>query len=224
MEERNQRPQEGSKIPDIAVGVLILIIIGMLYAGREYLADDTKSEDLTKVKIDSSAIAGDDSPSDPVTSTTATVGFPTASQPSVDTTTTKPKQTASTAVPKPVEEKKPEVKPTETPKIPTGGTTYSHKVDMGETFYGLANRYNMKWETLKAMNPDIQDVSKDVKVGVTQLKIRVKAVHTVGPGDVLRVVAQKYGISKALLMQANGRTKDFAKRGETLIIPFPEKQ
>jgi LysM repeat protein len=46
----------------------------------------------------------------------------------------------------------------------------------------------------------------------------------VGPGDVLRVVASKYGISKDALMKANGKTKDFAERGEKLTIPFPDKK
>lgn len=128
---------------------------------------------------------------------------------------------------KPKEEKPKEEKPKaeeviEKPKIKPGGVTSTYTVGSGETFYGVANRYNMKISTLKEMNPGVSE--SDVKAGITKLNVKVMAVHTVGPGDVLRVVAQKYGVSKEAIMRANKRTKDMATRGEKLIIPFPDKQ
>ncbi len=108
------------------------------------------------------------------------------------------------------------------PKVKPGGVGSSHTVGAGETFYSVANRYNMKIGTLKELNPGVSE--SDVKAGVTTLKVKAMAVHTVGPGDVLRVVAQKYGVSKEAIMRANGRSKDIATRGEKLIIPFPEKK
>ena len=96
----------------------------------------------------------------------------------------------------------------------------THEVKSGETFSSIASRYNLKTETLKGLNSSISDV----KAGTTRLKVQVKAVHTVGPGDVLRVVAEKYGVTKSALMKANGKTRDFSERGEKLIIPFPEKK
>jgi len=80
----------------------------------------------------------------------------------------------------------------------------------------------MKLSTLKELNPGVSET--DVKAGITKLNVKAMAVHTVGPGDLLRVVAQKYGVSKESLMRANKKTKDIATRGEKLIIPFPEKQ
>lgn len=108
------------------------------------------------------------------------------------------------------------------PKLKPGGVSSSYTVGAGETFYGVANRYNMKVSTLKELNPGVSE--SDIKAGVTKLNVRVMAVHTVGPGDVLRVVAQKYGVSKEAIMRANRKEKDIATRGEKLIIPFPEKQ
>ena len=108
------------------------------------------------------------------------------------------------------------------PKIKAGGVSSSYTVGAGETFYGVANRYNMKISTLKELNPGVSE--SDVKAGITKLKVKAMAVHTVGPGDVLRVVAQKYGVSKEALIRANKKSKDIANRGEKLIIPFPEKQ
>lgn len=143
-----------------------------------------------------------------------------------------PKPAAEKPAVKPKEEKanvnKPNAeKPTEPvavakPKIKAGGVSSSYTVGAGETFYGVANRYNMKLSTLKELNPGVSET--DVKAGVTKLRVKAMAVHTVGPGDVLRVVAQKYGVSKEALMRANKKSKDIATKGEKLIIPFPEKQ
>lgn len=112
--------------------------------------------------------------------------------------------------------------PVEKATVKPGGVSSTYTVGAGETFYGVANRYNMKLSTLKALNPGVSE--SDVKAGITKLNVKAMAVHTVGAGDVLRVVAQKYGVSKEAIMRANKKTKDIANRGEKLIIPFPEKQ
>ncbi len=132
--------------------------------------------------------------------------------------------TEKPATEKPVTEKPVVEKPApEKPAMPkTGGVSSVYTVGAGETFYGVANRYNLKVSTLKALNPGVSENS--VKAGITKLTVKVRSVHTVGPGDVLRVVAQKYGISKEALMRANGKAKDIAQRGEKLNIPFAEKQ
>ena len=122
----------------------------------------------------------------------------------------------------PVEKPKIETDAVKKVAVPVGGVTNTHTVKAGETFYGVANKYNMSIGTLKKLNPDVSE--KDIKAGITKLNVKVRAVHTVGPGDVLRVVAQKYGVSKEALMRANGKTKDIATRGEKLVIPYPEKQ
>lgn len=127
---------------------------------------------------------------------------------------------------KPKDKPKPEVADEKTeivrPKIKPGGVASKYTVGAGETFYGVASRYNMKINTLKELNPGVSE--SDIKAGVTKLNVKAMAVHTVGPGDVLRVVAQKYGVSKEAIMRANKKDKDIAQRGEKLIIPFPEKQ
>lgn len=126
--------------------------------------------------------------------------------------------------PKETKKEEPKEKPVvaEKPAVRPGGVTTTHTVGAGETFYGVANRYNMKVSTLKALNPNVSE--SDVKAGVTRLNVKTMAVHTVGAGDVLRVVAQKYGVSKEAIMRANHKDKDIATRGEKLIIPYPDKQ
>ena len=138
----------------------------------------------------------------------------------------KPKPTTGAEVAEKKPEKREEKSAVEETAAPTkvsgGGTAVTHTVADGQTFYGIANRYNVKWETLKKLNPEVEDAS--IKVGVTKLKIPVRAVHTVGPGDILRVVAQKYGVTVEQLMAANGKTKNVATRGEKLVIPYSTKE
>ncbi|MVM39341.1 LysM peptidoglycan-binding domain-containing protein [Spirosoma sp. HMF3257] len=138
-----------------------------------------------------------------------------------------PEKPKEKPIEKPVEVKPKVEKPktevaVERVKVKPGGVSSTYTVGAGETFYGVANRYNMKLSTLKALNPGVSE--SDVKAGITKLNVKAMAVHTVGPGDLLRVVAQKYGVSKEALMRANKKSKDIATRGEKLIIPFPDKQ
>jgi LysM repeat protein len=228
-EQRNERPKEPARnLPMAVLLVLVGIICALLYIGWKYMSDDTSgSDDLTAVPADTVAKAISNEPEEEVSTSqttnapTVTEGLPEVSVPKVgnkiDATEIKEE--------KPKEEKEKEEKPIVEKRkieIPAGGESYTHTVGEGETFFGIANRYNIKKETLKALNPSIDE--SGIKVGVTKLKIRIKAIHTVGPGDIIRVVSKKYGVSQSLIMQANKKSKNVAQRGEKLVIPFAEKQ
>lgn len=215
------------------------MIAGLLYVGYEYIADDAADVDqLLNTPLDTTGRELQPIPNenDQLTTTPET-----SKEDKSDTEAKDDKTTASSKdeevvtpttrptdeeEPKKTEEKTPE-KPKETPApvaVNPGGVEITHTVQSGETFYGIANRYNLKSATLKGLNPVIKDETTDVKSGVTRIKVRVQAVHTVGPGDILRVVAEKYGVTVQQLMAANKKTKNFTERGEKLIIPFPEKK
>jgi LysM repeat protein len=194
--KRNVRPVEKSNLPIITLSVLVLLVLAMLYVGYEYISDSSSnSEELTSVVVDPN----------PETE----LAEPIEEEPQPITSTEK------TERPEPVKEKVKEVSASS-----IGGEQITHSVKSGETFSSIAARYNLKLETLKGLNSSVSDV----KAGTTKLKVQVKTIHTVGPGDVLRVVAEKHGVTKDAIMKANGKTKDFAERGEKLIIPFPQKK
>jgi LysM repeat protein len=238
-ENRNPRPQQnGSSLPTLTLLVLMGVIGGMLYIGWEFLADkpgntltaahsnpivEQEKEEHTKDNSTESGAKVVDAQASPTKVTPEELGLPTKNHQSSEDLSNKKVSTEAKKDPKKETDHK-EIKDIEEATMPKGGVKYTHVVDMGETFYGLANRYNIKWETLKKMNPQIKDETKDLKVGTTKLNLKVKAVHTVGQGDVLRIVAEKYGVSKELLMQANKKDKDFVTKGEKLIIPFSSKQ
>ncbi|RDB07528.1 LysM peptidoglycan-binding domain-containing protein [Runella aurantiaca] len=232
-ENRNRRPEESSKLPYLSLGVLVLMIAGLLYVGYEYIADDAADVDqLLNTPLDTTGRELQPIPNEnDQLSTVPQSSKETTSSTAEEKTNDSPKvEETVTPTPRPADEdeiKKTEEKTPEKPKpvaVDPGGVEITHTVQSGETFYGIANRYNLKSGTLKGMNPVIKDESTDVKSGVTRIKVRVQAVHTVGPGDILRVVAEKYGVTVEQLMAANKKTKNFTERGEKLIIPFPEKK
>ncbi len=218
--KRNIRPEETSRLPLITLLTLVGIIIGLFMIGYKFITDDTKgSEEVTDIVPDTtSKITQLELQTEPIL----------AEPDRVDSAQYDFKENAEEGPA--TEETPPVVKETPPPPAPepkpveVGGTQVSHTVKSGETFFGIANKYNLSTETLKALNPQIKDVSKDIKSGVTKLNVNVQTVHTVGPGDVLRVVAKKYNITLQQLMDANGKTRNYSERGEKLIIPFGKKK
>ncbi|MBO0931439.1 LysM peptidoglycan-binding domain-containing protein [Fibrella aquatilis] len=239
---KNTPPAGNTSLPVLTLLVLIGLIAALLYIGYDSLSDDTgNARELTNVPLDTTdqATMGQvDNPENVMPDTSSLpvpVDLSQAPAPEDNDVADKPADNATTddeatdngdksdkktEAAKPVEEAaRPDKKPD---PLKVSGPTSTYTVGDGETFYGIASRMNMKVSTLKAMNPDVSE--NDVKSGVTKLRVKVKAIHTVGAGDVLRVVAEKYGVSKEALMKANHKTKDLAVRGEKLIIPLGAKE
>ena len=214
-ENRNPRPiEETSKLPTITLFVLIAMVIALLFVGWQSMKDDgVKEDELVSKRPNSVAISGQDGAD-------AVVIPPPLEETGEDNVAKDEKKKEDKKVEEKKVDSKKEEKPKEEPKkveIPKG-ETISHTVQTGETFFGIANRYHLSKSALQAMNPGI--APDGIKVGVTKLNVKVQTIHTVGAGDVLRVVAQKYGITKQALMDANKKTKDMSERGEKLIIPL----
>lgn len=224
---KNPRPAGNTSLPLITLMVLVGLIAALLYIGYDSLADDTgNAKELTNVPLDTTDQALTGQTDDPenllpdTTNTPAPVDLSQDEAPADSSVADNgPRDKPTTADAGDEGDEKPAPKPE--PAKPKGPTA-TYTVGSGETFYGVANRLNMSVATLKALNPGVSE--NDLKSGVTKLNVRVRAVHTVGPGDVLRVVAAKYGVTKEALMRANHKTKDMATRGEKLIIPLAEKQ
>lgn len=212
--KRNIRPTEKSNLPVITLFVLVLLVLAMLYVGYEYISDgSSNSEELTSSVVDTTE---NKSVAESTTEEDA------AEEEDIVKETPKPAEKKEEKKEKKEEPKKEEPKKTEDPKViasRVGGKEITRTVKSGETFSSLASRYNLTTETLKGLNPSITELKSGDK-----LKIRVKAVHTVGPGDILKVVSGKYDVSKEAIMKANGKTKDMASRGEELVIPFPTRR
>lgn len=217
---RNPQPaEETSKIPTITLYVLIAVVAALLYAGYQSMKNDATVSEELKSKRPSSVAVPNDNGAD------ASVVIPAPLEETGKDDVVKDEK-KSVEKPKEIEKEKAKEEPKKEEKkatipsggVPSGGETISHTVQTGETFFGIANRYHLSKSVLQALNPNVEP--SGIKVGVTKLNVKVQTIHTVGAGDVLRVVAKKYGISKQALMDANKKTKDMAERGEKLIIPL----
>ena len=211
--KRNIRPAEKSNLPIITLFVLVLLVLAMLYVGYEYVSDDsTNSEELISTARE--PVEERTATEEPVAEESESEEPVVKEKPKVAEEKDKQKKKES--------EKKEEPKKTEDAKVVAsriGGREITRTVKGGETFSSLASRYNLTTETLKSLNPSITELKSGDK-----LTTRVKAVHTVGPGDILKVVSGKYDVTKEAFIKANGKTKDLASRGEELVIPFPTKR
>lgn len=216
-EERNPKPEEPkSGLPIMVLFILIGIICLLLYAGWHLMSDDASKvtdlqESSSNVLPESASIPSQNEES---LEPNASVSPEDISVPEVKTKSTTEETVKETQKD---QEEKPKIA---TPKI--SGESYTHTVGNNETFFGIGNKYNVSASTLQKLNPGIEP--NGIKVGVTKLQVPIMARHTVGPGDILKVVASKYGVTVEALMAANGKKKNFAERGEVLIIPNKVKK
>lgn len=195
-EGKNIRPEEPKNTtPTIVLIVLFSIVLLLLYAGWNLMSDDsTKIGELETIEsVDTDIITAEDGVLE-----------------------SEKVETVEKATPPPAPEKRPDL-----PKAKYSGETAIHTVKSGETFFKIAQNFNTSTDLLEALNPEINPGT--IKVGITKVNVPVQTVHTVGPGDILRVVSEKYGVSVDALMKANNKDRNHAQRGEKLLIPHKNK-
>jgi LysM repeat protein len=201
--------EENSKLPVITLGILLLTLVGLVAVGFEHFVSPDKDELIRAEKFvepEETAIE--------------------AVQVDIDSTV---EEADSLIVPKDsilgksdaeaLAEQKKEAEAEVVPEVaPPSGKSHTVTVEKGETFSAVARKFGLKVDQLKALNPSVNP--DGIKSGSTKLNVKIQALHTVGPGDILRVVAEKYGVSKQAIMEANHKKDDVTLRGEVLIIPL----
>jgi LysM repeat protein len=200
------------KLPFITLVVLGVIILTLMFVGYESFLGTNASE-LTKAdKLKNEEITENDLPD------AASIAVEVQTDnPAIESDSASISASQSVDLEQQKKEAEAEIVPVEKENIPEG-KTHSYTVGKGETFLGIASRFGLKFDQLKALNPGVEPAG--LKVGITRLNVKVKAIHTVGPGDVLRVVAEKYHVSKESIMKVNRKDQDITLRGEELIIPL----
>ncbi len=196
------------KLPAVTLLVLIATIVALLFVGYEnFLGPSSKelekAEKLVEQEDEDNATGNEVIGTSTVENTTEEAAEEKAKKDSI-------------ALEEQKKEAEAEVAPEE--ELSNEGKDYAYTVQKGETFMGIANRFGLKYDQLKALNPDLKP--EGIKVGVTKVKVKVKAIHIVGKGDILRVVAEKYKVSKQSIMTVNHKTEDLTTRGEELVIPL----
>jgi LysM repeat protein len=213
-EDRNPVPEPSNKnLSTLVLLVLICIVAALLYVGWNLMGDrSSKAEDLSK---------DEPLPTFPIQDSIVVDSADTKKQLTTVTEEKVEEPKKEEKVENTKEESSEEPKKEEPPVSSSSKEFTSITIKEGQTFLGIANKFNTTFSELKKLNPEVNPDA--MKVGVTKVKVPIKAIHTVGPGDILRVVAEKYDVSVKDIMAANGKTKNFAERGEKLIIPIHKK-
>lgn len=195
------KESESSNLPLVTLFVLIGTVVALLFVGYEhFLGPETSSlAKAEKVQVDEDELPMEDIVSSTVIRDTTSTDTTSVDQDAVDLDQQKKEAEA---------EKVPEVAEEE-----PSGKSFTYQADPGESAETIAKHFGLTVDQLKAMNP------AGVKGG-SKVKVKVQAIHIVGKGDVLRVVAEKYHISKKALMDANHKKEDVTMRGEELVIPL----
>jgi len=201
--------EQNSKLPIITLGILLLTLVGLIAVGFEHFVSPDKDELIRAEKF-----------VEPEEESTEAV------QVEIDSTVD---AADSLIVPKDsiigksedeeLAEQKKEAEAEVVPEVATpAGKSHAITVEKGETFSAVARKFGLKVDQLKALNPGVNP--DGIKSGSTKLNVKIQALHTVGPGDILRIVAEKYGVSKQAIMEANHKKDDVTLRGEVLVIPL----
>ena len=203
------KESSSSNLPLITLFVLLITLVGLVFVGYEHFLGPENTELAKAEKLE---LAEDEVLLEPPVSiimdSTSTVS-------SVDSSQGKDSvQKAELALELQKQEAEAQKIPDEKVVEPSG-KAYSYAAEKGESLNGVAKRFGLTVDQLKSMNPSISDGFK----GGSKVNVKIKAIHTVGPGDVLRVVAEKYKVSKKSIMDANHKSEDVTLQGETLVIP-----
>jgi LysM repeat protein len=198
------KESSSSNLPVITLMILLATLAGLVFVGYEHFLGP-QTDQLVKAEKpldEDETYLGDVATSMVVDSTM-----------DISPDTTKASDTTSVDLAQQKKEAEAEVVPVEPVVAEPAGKSYSYQSTSGETAASIATRFGLTEDQVKAMNPG------GVKSGA-KVKVKIQAMHTVGPGDVLRVVAEKYKVSKKSLMEANHKKEDITLRGEQLVIPL----
>ena len=203
------KESSSSNLPLITLFVLLITLVGLVFVGYEHFLGPENKE---LAKAEKLVLAEDEVLMEPpvsiITDSTSTVS-------SIDSSQGRDSvQKAELALEAQKQEAEAQKIPEEKVAEPSG-KAYSYAAEKGESLNGVAKRFGLTVDQLKSMNPSISDGFK----GGAKVNVKIKAIHTVGPGDVLRVVAEKYKVSKKSIMDANHKSEDVTLRGEQLVIP-----
>lgn len=202
--------EENSKLPLITLGILLLTLVGLIAIGFEHFVSPDKDELIKAEKFVE--------PEEDVLAESAQVVIDSTVDAADSLIVSKDSLIGKSEEEELAEQKK-EAEAEVVPEVAApSGKSHAVTVEKGETFSAVARKFGLKIDQLKVLNPGVNP--DGIKSGSTKLNVKIQAIHTVGPGDIMRKVAEKYGVSKQAIMDANHKKDDITLRGEVLIIPL----
>jgi LysM repeat protein len=214
---RNTGQKKGNNTLFFIAGTLAIILLGLIFWGMSKNSSidqliQSAAPDSSAFASDSLLVAGnemeeapepeEEKPEKPVVATVSdTLATP---EPNSDSTV---KGTPNT-----------ETIPVMNPSVSTEGdqVVYGYKIRKGDTMYKLAAKFGNKPADILALN-GLTDMS--VQADKT-IKVKVKALHAVSPGEGLNSIAEKYGVAAKSIKIANDLKDETIPEGSKLLIPL----
>jgi len=103
----------------------------------------------------------------------------------------------------------------------------THKVEWGETWYGIARENGISARDLSAANPDVDPEhlrSGEVIRIPRSASSAAGRSHRVVAGETLWGISRRYGVAAAVIRRANHMTDDRVRIGQLLVIPQEENR
>jgi LysM repeat protein len=109
----------------------------------------------------------------------------------------------------------------------TTAGTRTHRVEWGETWYGIARSYSIPPAALAAANPQVDPerirTGQVLRIpGADPARQPGQRSHVVRSGETLWGIARQYGVTMEQVRRANRLPDDQVRLGQTLIIPPAE--
>jgi LysM repeat protein len=215
---RNPGQKKGNNTLFFIAGALTIVLIGMVFWGMSKSSSidqliQSAAPDSSAYASDSLLIAGNEIAEEPE---------PEEEKPQApevigpDTTPEITISSGDSATAKPIENET--VSPAIIPTVSSEGdqVIYGYKIRKGDTMYKLAARFGNKPSDIMSLN-GLTDMS--VQADKT-IKVKVKALHAVSPGEGLNAIAEKYGVPAKSIRIANDLNDENIPKGSKLLIPL----
>jgi LysM repeat protein len=134
---------------------------------------------------------------------------------------------AATPPPRAATPRTPPAPPAARPATRAVAAARTHKVEWGETWYGIARENGISARELSAANPDVDPEhlrSGEVIRIPRSASSAAGRSHRVVAGETLWGISRRYGVAAAAIRRANHMTDDKVRIGQLLVIPQEENR
>lgn len=135
---------------------------------------------------------------------------------------------ATTPPPRPATPRTPPARPAAARPAPRAvAAVRTHKVEWGETWYGIARENGISARELSAANPEVDPEhlrSGEVIRIPRSASSAAGRSHRVVAGETLWGISRRYGVAAAAIRRANHMTDDRVRIGQLLVIPQEENR
>lgn len=206
--ETDTMQKAGNNTLFLIIGVLIIVLLGLIFIGS--LQESSVDQLIDGAGPDSSSFVAENQ-ADIQEVTPALEEEPVKKEEPKEPEVQNPDtSTSADTIPK--------VIPTAVKKVQdsNGEKFYFYTIKRGDTMFKIAAKFGNKPDDILTLN-GLSDMNLQAD---KEIKVKIKAIHSVGDGEGLNAIAEKYGVSAKSIKITNGLNSEVLSSGVELIIPL----